>query len=189
VAARGRGIAPAAVRAVTAWVFDAFAGTSLRQIMLVHDVGNPASCRVAQKAGYPFRELSPANPPRWLTDGHIHMRLGGGPGPTADAQQGTTLSVRPGTTSRSAVSPVTCLQRRSRLVTAELKSGARYRRIFSAEGRGAAACYPYADPPVLYACRRANALTEAERARVWSHIRCLVMSEPGYIPTGLPLQL
>ena len=77
VAARGRGIAPAAVRAVTDWVFDAFAGASLRQIMLVHDVGNSASCRVAEKAGYPFRELSPANPPHWFTDGHIHMRLGG----------------------------------------------------------------------------------------------------------------
>ena len=77
VAARGRGIAPAAVRAVTDWVFDAFAGASLRQIMLVHDVDNPASCRVAEKARYPFRELSPANPPHWFTDGHIHMRLGG----------------------------------------------------------------------------------------------------------------
>jgi RimJ/RimL family protein N-acetyltransferase len=77
VAARGRGIAPAAVRAVTGWVFDAFAGTSLRQIMLVHDVGNPASCRVAEKAGYPFQELSLAKPPHWFTDGHIHMRLGG----------------------------------------------------------------------------------------------------------------
>lgn len=76
VAARGRGVAPAAVRAVTGWVFDAFARASLRQIMLVHDVGNPASCRVAEKAGYPFRELSPANPPHWFTDGHIHMRLG-----------------------------------------------------------------------------------------------------------------
>ena len=77
VAARGRGVAPAAVRAVTGWVFDAFAGASLRQIMLVHDLGNPASCRVAEKAGYPFRELSPANPPHWFTYGHIHMRLGG----------------------------------------------------------------------------------------------------------------
>jgi RimJ/RimL family protein N-acetyltransferase len=77
VAARGRGIAPAAVRAVTDWVFDAFAGTSLRQIMLVHDVDNPASCRVAEKAGYPFFQLSPANPPHWFTDGHIHMRLRG----------------------------------------------------------------------------------------------------------------
>jgi RimJ/RimL family protein N-acetyltransferase len=77
VAARGRGIAPAAVRAVTGWVFGALAGASLRQVMLVHDVANPASCRVAEKAGYPFRELSPANPPYWLTSGHIHMRLGG----------------------------------------------------------------------------------------------------------------
>jgi RimJ/RimL family protein N-acetyltransferase len=78
VTARGRGIAPAAVRAVTDWVFDAFARASLRQIMLVHDVDNPASCRVADKAGYPFLELSPANPPYWFTDGHIHMALGPG---------------------------------------------------------------------------------------------------------------
>ena len=77
LAARGRGVAPAAVRAVTDWVFDAFAGASLRQIMLVHDVDNPASCRVAEKAGYPFQEFSPANPPHWFTDGHIHMRLVG----------------------------------------------------------------------------------------------------------------
>jgi RimJ/RimL family protein N-acetyltransferase len=77
VAARGRGIAPAAVRAVTDWVFDAFAGDSLRQIMLVHDIDNPASCRVAEKARYPFLELSPANPPHWFTDGHIHLRLRG----------------------------------------------------------------------------------------------------------------
>jgi RimJ/RimL family protein N-acetyltransferase len=75
VAARGRGVAPAAVRAVTDWVFAEFAGTSLRQIMLVHDVDNPASCRVAEKAGYPFQAVSPANPPHWFTDGHIHMRL------------------------------------------------------------------------------------------------------------------
>jgi RimJ/RimL family protein N-acetyltransferase len=73
IAARGRGIAPAAVRAMTQWAFDAFAGTSLRQIMLVHDVDNRASCRVAEKAGYPFHELSHANPPHWFEDGHIHM--------------------------------------------------------------------------------------------------------------------
>jgi RimJ/RimL family protein N-acetyltransferase len=74
LAARGRGVAPAAVRAVTDWVFDVFGGARLRQIMLVHAVDNPASCRVAEKAGYPFREFSPANPPHWSTDGHIHIR-------------------------------------------------------------------------------------------------------------------
>jgi len=84
LAARGRGVAPAAVRAVTGWVFDAFAGTSLRQIMLVHNVDNPASCRVAEKAGYPFQEFSPANPPHWFTNGHIHMRLRDEPDGRAD---------------------------------------------------------------------------------------------------------
>lgn len=77
VGARGRGVAPAAVRAVTEWAFAAFGAASLRQIMLVHDVDNPASCRVAAKAGYPFREFSPAKPPLWFTDGHIHLRVSG----------------------------------------------------------------------------------------------------------------
>ena len=71
--ARGRGIAPAAVRAVTAWAFGNFGTECLPRIMLVHDVDNRASCRVAEKSGYPFHELSPANPPHWFTDGHIHL--------------------------------------------------------------------------------------------------------------------
>jgi RimJ/RimL family protein N-acetyltransferase len=75
VYARGRGIAPAAARAVTDWAFDSFGATGLPSIMLVHDVTNLASCRVAEKSGYPFRELSPANPPYWFTDGHIHLAV------------------------------------------------------------------------------------------------------------------
>lgn len=71
--ARGRGIAPAAVRAVTGWAFSTFGPHGLPRIMLVHDIDNPASCRVAAKSGYPFLEDSPANPPYWLTDGHIHL--------------------------------------------------------------------------------------------------------------------
>jgi RimJ/RimL family protein N-acetyltransferase len=71
--ARGRGIAPAAVRAVTAWAFSSFGAERLPRIMLVHDLDNPASCRVAAKSGYQFHELSPANPPSWFTDGHIHL--------------------------------------------------------------------------------------------------------------------
>src|SRR5215469_437466 len=70
--ARGRGIAPAAVRVVTDWAFDSF-GEDLPRIMLVHDLDNPASCRVAAKSGYAFHQLSPANPPLWFTDGHIHL--------------------------------------------------------------------------------------------------------------------
>jgi RimJ/RimL family protein N-acetyltransferase len=71
---RGRGIAPAVVRAATQWAFKSFGASRLPRIMLVHDVENLASCRVAEKAGYPFEKLSPANPPHWFTDGHIHMR-------------------------------------------------------------------------------------------------------------------
>ena len=73
-AARGRGVAPAAVRAVTAWALDAFAGGGLREIILVHVLGNAASCRVAEKAGYQYTGLSPARPPCWPTDAHIHAR-------------------------------------------------------------------------------------------------------------------
>ena len=71
--ARGCGIAPAAVQAVTDWAFSSFGAKGLPSIMLVHDVDNAASCRVAAKCGYPFHELSPANPPHWFTDGHIHL--------------------------------------------------------------------------------------------------------------------
>src|SRR5579875_3404095 len=65
--ARGRGIAPAAVRAATDWAFASFGAERLPYIMLVHDVDNPASCRVAEKSGYPFRELSPAKTPHRMT--------------------------------------------------------------------------------------------------------------------------
>jgi RimJ/RimL family protein N-acetyltransferase len=71
--ARGRGIAPAAVRVVTRWAFSSFGAKRLPCIMLVHDLDNSASCRVAEKSGYPFYELSPANPPYWFTDRHIHL--------------------------------------------------------------------------------------------------------------------
>jgi RimJ/RimL family protein N-acetyltransferase len=75
LAARGQSVAPAAVSVVTEWAFATFGRAGLREIMAVHDVDNPASCRVAEKAGYPYKELSPARPPLWFTDGHIHLRL------------------------------------------------------------------------------------------------------------------
>ena len=72
---RGRGIAPAAVDAMTTWAFETFACDGLREVMAVHDVDNGASCRVAEKSGYVFRRVSPPNPPMWFTSGHIHTRL------------------------------------------------------------------------------------------------------------------
>jgi RimJ/RimL family protein N-acetyltransferase len=70
---RGRGIAPAAVRATTRWIFGSFSPAELPLIMLVHALANTASCRVAQKSGYGFWELSPAHPPLWHTAGHVHV--------------------------------------------------------------------------------------------------------------------
>ena len=70
---RGGGIASAAVRVTTDWAFSSFGADRLPSIMLVHDAANPASCRVAAKSGYPLHEFSPANPPHWYTDGHIHL--------------------------------------------------------------------------------------------------------------------
>ncbi|SBT41549.1 GNAT family N-acetyltransferase [Micromonospora auratinigra] len=71
--ARGRGVAPRAVDAVSAWAFARFAATGLTRLELLHQVDNPASCRVAQKCGYVFAEVLPAHPP-FPRDGHRHIR-------------------------------------------------------------------------------------------------------------------
>lgn len=71
--ARGRGIAPRAVDAVSAWAFARFAATGLTRLELLHQVDNPASCRVAEKSGYVFQEVLPARPP-FPRDGHRHVR-------------------------------------------------------------------------------------------------------------------
>jgi RimJ/RimL family protein N-acetyltransferase len=47
--ARGRGIAPRALVAVTRWAFEAL---GLHRIEVYHSTRNPASCFVAERAGY-----------------------------------------------------------------------------------------------------------------------------------------
>ncbi|MFF1835906.1 GNAT family N-acetyltransferase [Streptomyces sp. NPDC058231] len=71
--ARGRGVAPRALEALTGWAFTAFAADGLRRLELIHQEDNEASCRVALKAGYAFAEILPARPP-WPLDGHLHVR-------------------------------------------------------------------------------------------------------------------
>ncbi|WP_406292804.1 GNAT family N-acetyltransferase [Streptomyces sp. NBC_00624] len=71
--ARGRGLAPQAVEALTGWAFAAFADDGLRRLDLLHQEDNRASCRVAVKSGYAFAEILPARPP-WPLDGHRHVR-------------------------------------------------------------------------------------------------------------------
>ncbi|MDG4818567.1 GNAT family protein [Micromonospora sp. WMMD956] len=74
-AARGRGVATAAVRRLTAW---GFAMLGLHRVELFHAVANPASCRVAERAGYPFegtlRESHRYGDGR-RHDEHLHARL------------------------------------------------------------------------------------------------------------------
>ncbi|WP_371098578.1 GNAT family N-acetyltransferase [Streptomyces sanglieri] len=72
--ARGRGIAPLALGALGDWAFETFAKDALMRLDLLHQVGNEASCRVAEKSGYGFAEVLPARPP-WPLDGHRHARL------------------------------------------------------------------------------------------------------------------
>ncbi|MEU9948778.1 GNAT family N-acetyltransferase [Streptomyces sp. NPDC047939] len=71
--ARGRGIAPQALEALTDWAFTVFAADGLVTLELLHQVDNEASCRVAEKAGYGFAEMLPAHPP-WPREGHRHER-------------------------------------------------------------------------------------------------------------------
>jgi RimJ/RimL family protein N-acetyltransferase len=77
--ARGQGVAPAAVDAVTGWAFGAL---GLERVELPHRVANPASCRVAQKCGYLLegvlrQEYRDDDGVRW--DCHLHARLAADP--------------------------------------------------------------------------------------------------------------
>jgi RimJ/RimL family protein N-acetyltransferase len=72
--ARGRGIAPRALRLATAYAFE---GLGLHRMRLQHAVGNTASCRVAEKAGYTLESVQRES--CLLADGfvdeHEHVRL------------------------------------------------------------------------------------------------------------------
>ncbi|WP_344441762.1 GNAT family N-acetyltransferase [Kitasatospora nipponensis] len=71
--ARGRGLAPRAVRALTRWAFAGREGRRPGRIELLHQADNTGSCRVAQKAGYRLESVLPASPPHYPNDGHLHV--------------------------------------------------------------------------------------------------------------------
>lgn len=75
-AARGKGVAPSAVRALTDWAST----LGVRSIDLLHQLDNTASCRVALKSGYPLEAIKPAQPPAYPLEGHVHRRHVGSPG-------------------------------------------------------------------------------------------------------------
>ncbi|MFJ6512291.1 GNAT family N-acetyltransferase [Streptomyces sp. NPDC091406] len=73
-AARGRGVASRALAALTDWAFTTFAEQGLNRLELLHQLDNAASCRVAEKCGYPLARVIPALPPDYPLDGHVHVR-------------------------------------------------------------------------------------------------------------------
>jgi RimJ/RimL family protein N-acetyltransferase len=79
--ARGGGVATAAVRAVSDYAFTTL---GLNRLALGHSVANPASCRVAEKAGFAWegtlREAYRCGD-GLLYDEHVHGRLAADPAP------------------------------------------------------------------------------------------------------------
>ncbi|KOV97126.1 acetyltransferase [Streptomyces sp. NRRL B-1140] len=72
--ARGRGVAPRALEALTGWAFDVLGAHGLERLELLHQVDNPASCRVACKSGYGLDAVLPPAPPSFPREGHLHLR-------------------------------------------------------------------------------------------------------------------
>ncbi|WP_030232650.1 MULTISPECIES: GNAT family N-acetyltransferase [unclassified Streptomyces] len=72
--ARGRGIAPRALGALTDWAFTTFARDGLARLELIHQTDNTASCRVAEKNRYGLTAVLPPQPPAYLLEGHLHVR-------------------------------------------------------------------------------------------------------------------
>ncbi len=74
---RGRGFAGRALSAMTAWCFGTF---GLHRIDVLHSTRNPASCRVAERAGYLLegtRHSCVRHADGWH-DMHVHARLASG---------------------------------------------------------------------------------------------------------------
>ncbi|MFJ5550719.1 GNAT family N-acetyltransferase [Streptomyces sp. NPDC093225] len=72
--ARGRGVAPRALDAVSRWALGPRTGMRLDRLHLIHASGNAASCRVAEKSGYGLDSVLPPYPPAFRTEGHLHVR-------------------------------------------------------------------------------------------------------------------
>lgn len=72
---RGSGVATGCLRTVTEWAFDEL---DLERVQLFHDIDNPASCRVAERAGYATEGILRSSRRRHdgsRADQEIHARL------------------------------------------------------------------------------------------------------------------
>ncbi|MFE6056634.1 GNAT family N-acetyltransferase [Kitasatospora sp. NPDC056446] len=78
-AARGRGLATRATLAATRWAVES---AGARRIELFHAVGNDRSCRLADRAGFPYEGTLRASwhfEGRGYQDEHLHARLASDP--------------------------------------------------------------------------------------------------------------
>ncbi|MET8687906.1 GNAT family N-acetyltransferase [Streptomyces sp. NPDC004732] len=73
--ARGRGVAPRALEAVSRWAFASLTLSVPGRLELLHAAANEASCRVAQKSGYALHSVLPPFPPDYPGEGHLHVRV------------------------------------------------------------------------------------------------------------------
>ncbi|MEV6835705.1 GNAT family N-acetyltransferase [Streptomyces sp. NPDC051133] len=76
--ARGAGLAVEATRRISGWALDEL---GLHRLMLCHSTANPASCRVAEKAGYTVEGTQRSallHADGWH-DQHLHARVAGDP--------------------------------------------------------------------------------------------------------------
>jgi RimJ/RimL family protein N-acetyltransferase len=76
---RGQGIAPRALNAACEWAFRLPWHRPLEQLELIHAVGNRASCRVSDKAGFTLNGILPPLLPEFPNDGHLHIWLASQP--------------------------------------------------------------------------------------------------------------
>ncbi|MET8772460.1 GNAT family N-acetyltransferase [Streptomyces sp. NPDC004658] len=77
-AARGTGLAAQAARRLSRWAMD---DLGLHRLILCHSLANPASCRVAEKAGFGYEGTQRSallHADGWH-DQHLHARVAGDP--------------------------------------------------------------------------------------------------------------
>ncbi|MET7359706.1 GNAT family N-acetyltransferase [Streptomyces sp. NPDC005562] len=72
--ARGKGVAPRALEALSRWALAAPHLTPAGRLELLHTVANTSSCRTALKCGYVLDSVLPPFPPDYPGEGHLHVR-------------------------------------------------------------------------------------------------------------------
>ncbi|MFD6158157.1 GNAT family N-acetyltransferase [Nocardia sp. NPDC060256] len=71
--ARGHGVAARALETLSRWALNEQHRPHLTRLELLHEEGNHASCRVAEKSGFALHERLPAAPPTFPNNGHLHI--------------------------------------------------------------------------------------------------------------------